>query len=56
MSKILLLTPQLPYPPQQGASLRNFNIMQGLAERHELTLLTYLEPSQSADHFFVSFQ
>jgi polysaccharide biosynthesis protein PslH len=49
MSKILLLTPQLPYPPRQGASLRNFNIIQGLAERHELTLLTYLEPSQSAD-------
>ena len=49
MSKILLLTPQLPYPPRQGASLRNFNIIQGLSGQYELTLLSYLEPGQTAD-------
>jgi polysaccharide biosynthesis protein PslH len=49
MLKILLLTPQLPYPPRQGASLRNFNIIQGLSGQYELTLLSYLEPGQTAD-------
>ncbi len=47
--KILILTPQLPYPPQQGTSLRNFHIIRGLAERHELTLLSFLEENQTAE-------
>ncbi|MBE2201446.1 MAG: glycosyltransferase [Anaerolinea sp.] len=49
MLKILLLTPQLPYPPHQGTSLRNFHIIRGLAERHEITLLSFLEENQTAD-------
>lgn len=44
---VLLLTPQLPYPPHQGTSLRNFHIIRGLAERHEITLLSFLEDNQS---------
>lgn len=47
--KLLILTPQLPYPPQQGTSLRNFHIIRGLAARHEITLLSFLEENQSAD-------
>ncbi len=47
--KLLLLTPQLPYPPQQGTSLRNFHIMRGLAADHEITLLSFLEPGQTVD-------
>ncbi|HRQ39107.1 MAG TPA: glycosyltransferase [Chloroflexota bacterium] len=47
--KLLLLTPQLPYPPQQGTSLRNFHIMRGLAADHEITLLSFLEEGQTAD-------
>jgi len=46
MTKILILTPQLPYPPHQGTSLRNFHIIRGLAEQHELTLLSFLETGQ----------
>ncbi len=49
MSNILILTPQLPYPPHQGTSLRNFHIIRGLAERHEITLLSFLEGNQTAD-------
>ncbi|MCB9418401.1 MAG: glycosyltransferase [Ardenticatenaceae bacterium] len=49
MSRILLLTPQLPYPPHQGTSLRNFHIIRGLAEQHEITLLSFLESNQTAD-------
>lgn len=39
--KLLLLTPQLPYPPQQGTTLRNFNIIKHLAPRHAITLLSF---------------
>lgn len=46
--EILLLTPQLPYPPHQGTSLRNFHIICGLAEQHEVHLLSFLEPDQTA--------
>jgi glycosyltransferase involved in cell wall biosynthesis len=49
MATILLLTPQLPYPPQQGASLRNWQITRGLVERHQVSLLSFLESNQSAD-------
>ena len=44
--KLLLLTPQLPYPPQQGTSLRNYHILRGLAGRHALSLLSFVEPDQ----------
>ncbi|WP_374687523.1 glycosyltransferase [Promineifilum sp.] len=43
MARILLLTPQLPYPPHQGTSLRNFHILRALAERHQVTLLSFAE-------------
>jgi len=49
MTKILILTPQLPYPPHQGTSLRNFHIIRGLAERHDITLLSFLEDNQTTD-------
>jgi polysaccharide biosynthesis protein PslH len=49
MATILFLTPQLPYPPQQGASLRNFFVIRGLAERHRLALLSFREEGQRVD-------
>lgn len=47
--RLLLLTPQLPYPPHQGTSLRNFNLIAQLAKQHRVCLLTFLEPDQSLD-------
>lgn len=47
MARILLLTPQTPYPSQsltglsQGTTIRNFNLLAGLARRHEVDLLTF---------------
>lgn len=41
--KILVLTPQFPYPPQQGTALRNFNLIAGLARRHQVYLLSFGE-------------
>lgn len=48
MTNILILTPQLPYPPQQGTSLRNFHIIRGVAQRHQVSLLSFLESGQTA--------
>jgi sugar transferase (PEP-CTERM/EpsH1 system associated) len=47
--RLLLLTPQLPFPPHQGTSLRNYNLIAQLANRHEICLLTFLEPDQSLE-------
>jgi sugar transferase (PEP-CTERM/EpsH1 system associated) len=47
--RVLLLTPQLPYPPHQGTSLRNFNLIAQLAQRHQICLLTFLEPDQARE-------
>jgi sugar transferase (PEP-CTERM/EpsH1 system associated) len=44
--KILFLTPQLPYPPQKGTALRNWGLIDGLASRHELSLLSFRAPGQ----------
>ncbi len=46
---ILFLTPQLPCPPWQGTTLRNYHLIEGLAERHTISLLTFLEPQQPVD-------
>jgi len=43
--KVLFLTPQVPYPPRQGAALRNWGLISGLAARHEVAVLSFLAPS-----------
>lgn len=40
---ILFLTPQLPYPPRQGAALRNWGLLSELAKQHQVHLLTFAE-------------
>ena len=42
--KILYLTPQSPYPPRQGAALRNYHLLHHCASEHEVHLLTCLSP------------
>ncbi len=42
---VLLLTPQFPYPPHQGTTIRNYNLIAGLARRHEVHLLSFGEPA-----------
>ncbi len=43
MAHILLLTPQLPYPAHQGTSLRNLHMLKALAQRHQVSLLSFAE-------------
>ncbi len=45
MAQILVLTPQLPYPPHQGTTIRNFNLVRGLALRHQVDVLSLHQPA-----------
>lgn len=49
MSRILILTPQVPYPPKQGTALRNWGILRGLAAQHRVSLLSFTAPDQSLE-------
>ena len=42
---VLFLTPQLPYPPQQGTALRNYNLITQVAREHNAALLTFGDPA-----------
>lgn len=46
--RLLFITPQLPYPPTQGASLRNWGWLRELSARHEVHLFTLLAAGQEA--------
>jgi len=46
--RILFLTPQYPYPPHKGTTLRNYNLIAGLAARHEIDLLSFAEAGPAA--------
>jgi polysaccharide biosynthesis protein PslH len=39
--KILILSPYPPYPPHGGGTMRIYQLIRGLAARHELTCLTF---------------
>lgn len=47
--RILFLTPQLPFPPEQGAALRNFSLICQVAQRHAVSLLTFAPHGPAAD-------
>ena len=48
--RILMLAPQLPYPPHQGRSVRNYNLLRFLAGRHEVSLLAFADPCTRPEH------
>ena len=41
--RLLFLTPQFPYPPHKGTTLRNYYLVAGMAARYEVDLLTFVE-------------
>jgi glycosyltransferase involved in cell wall biosynthesis len=45
--QLLFLTPQLPYPPRQGTTIRNYNLLRHLARRCTIDLLTFLAPGET---------
>ena len=54
MARILILTPQAPIPPQaltgtaQGTTIRNFSLLAGLAQRHRVSLATFVDRDSGA--------
>ena len=46
---LLFITPQLPHPPHQGTTLRNFNLIRYLAQRHTIDLLAFHDPATAPD-------
>jgi len=48
-AKILFLTPDLPYPPHQGAAIRSFNLIKNLAARHEIHLLSFIQEDNTLE-------
>lgn len=46
---ILILSPFLPYPLDQGGKIRIFNLIKSLAKSHEITLAALVQDSTSAD-------
>lgn len=44
-----MLVPQLPYPPQQGTTLRNFNLIAHLSRRHEIHLCCFVPPGRTLE-------
>ncbi len=48
--RVLMLTPGLPYPPQQGRSVRNYNLLRCLATRHRVSLLSFSDPGTCPEH------
>jgi glycosyltransferase involved in cell wall biosynthesis len=47
--RILFLSAWHPYPPDNGARLRIFYILRGLAEMHDITLLTFSDEDRLAN-------
>ncbi|MBN1935678.1 MAG: glycosyl transferase family 1, partial [Anaerolineae bacterium] len=47
--RVLMLVPQLPYPPHQGTALRNFNLIAHLSCRHEIHLCCFLPPGRTLE-------
>jgi glycosyltransferase involved in cell wall biosynthesis len=45
--KLLLFTPQLPYPPHQGTTIRNYHLICHLARHHTIDLVSFLAPDQT---------
>jgi polysaccharide biosynthesis protein PslH len=41
MSRLLVLTSRLPFPPREGHQLRSWHLLKALASRHEVTLLSF---------------
>jgi len=50
---ILIITTRLPYPTNNGAKIRAFQIIKALACKHNVTLISYFGSEREADYFEV---
>ena len=47
--RILLLTQVLPYPPDSGPKVKTLNLLKFLAQRHQVTLVSFIRGDQSKE-------
>jgi polysaccharide biosynthesis protein PslH len=48
--RILFLSRWFPYPPDNGSRLRVYNLLRGLAQHHDVTLLSFVEDPREAEN------
>ena len=53
--KILILSPYPPYPPHGGGTMRIYQLIRGLARRHDATCLSFV-PDLAAEHALAPLQ
>ncbi|MFN2195196.1 MAG: glycosyltransferase [Anaerolineales bacterium] len=44
--KVLFLSRWYPYPPSNGSKLRIYNLIRGLANQHQVTLISFTDPGE----------
>lgn len=44
--RVLMITPQSPYPPHQGTTIRNYNLLVRLARHAQVDLVTFVDSGQ----------
>lgn len=49
MARILALTSRVPWPPREGHQLRSYHVLEALASRHEVHLLSCLRADDEPD-------
>jgi glycosyltransferase involved in cell wall biosynthesis len=49
MARIALLTQVLPFPPDSGPKVKTYNVLKYLAQKHEVTLISFVRGDQSKD-------
>src|SRR5690349_10590504 len=53
--KLLILSPYPPYPPHGGGTMRIYQLIRGLAQRHDVTCLSFA-PDVAAEHSLAPLQ
>lgn len=48
--RVLLLTQVLPYPPDSGPKVKTYYVLKYLAERHDLTLVSFVRDTDKPEH------
>lgn len=48
--RVLLLTQVLPYPPDSGPKVKTYYVLKYLAERHDVTLVSFVRDTDKVEH------
>lgn len=48
--KLLFLTSRFPYPPHRGDKLKIYNLIKQLSERHEITLMSFIQSKKELQY------